>query len=45
MFTDAIMAQLTKRYQGHSMTRARFDEGFACLHGLECYMCVLGCKL
>ena len=40
MLTTAIMAQITKRHQGHSMTRARFDEGFECLHGLECYMCV-----
>ena len=44
MLTDAIMAQITKRHQGPSMTRARFDEGFECLHGLECYMCVLGCN-
>ena len=32
MLTDAIMAQITKRHQGPSMTRARFDEGFQCLH-------------
>ena len=27
MLTDAVMAQITKRHQGHSMTRGRFDEG------------------
>ena len=27
LLTDAIMAQITKRHQGHSMTRGRFDEG------------------
>ena len=32
MLTDAIMAQITKRHQGPSMTRALFDEGFQCLH-------------
>ena len=42
MLTDTIMAQITKRHQGPSKTRARFDEGFECLHGVECYMCVLG---
>ena len=32
MLTGAIMAQITKRHQGPSMTRARFDDGFQCLH-------------
>ena len=32
MLTDTILAQITTWHQGPSMTRARFDEGFECLH-------------